>query len=74
MVPILKPGKNPSDLSSYRPIALTAVLCKIMEKMVTNRLVCFIETRGLFADVQNGLRKGRSTRCVSFRSGYQKGT
>ena len=40
VVPTLKPGKNPSDPSSYHPVALTTVLCKIMEKMVTNRLVC----------------------------------
>ena len=49
MVPILKPGKEASDPSAYRPTALTAVLCKIMERIVTNRLV-FLETKGLFAD------------------------
>ena len=61
VVPVLKPGKEASDPGSYRPIALTAVLCKIMERMVTNQLVYFLETGGLFVDVQNGFRHGRST-------------
>ena len=61
VIPILKPGKEVSDPSSYRPIALTSVLCKIMERMVTNRLEYFLETRGLFVNFQNGFRRGRST-------------
>lgn len=61
VVPIMKPGKEASDPSSYRPIALTAVLCKIMERIVTNRLVYFLETRGHFVGFQNGFRNGRST-------------
>ncbi|VDI32154.1 Hypothetical predicted protein [Mytilus galloprovincialis] len=31
--PVLKPGKNPTDPQSYRPIALTSNFVKIMEKM-----------------------------------------
>ncbi|KAG5852664.1 hypothetical protein ANANG_G00064980 [Anguilla anguilla] len=61
VAPILKPGKDASDPSSYRPIALTSVLCKIMERMITNRLVYFLESKGLFANFQNGFRNGRST-------------
>ena len=58
VVPILKPGKEASDPSSYRPIALTAVQCKIMEKIVTNRLVNFLETKGLFVGFRNSFRNG----------------
>lgn len=39
IVPVLKPGKDPSDPSSYRPIALTSHLCKIMERMITENNV-----------------------------------
>ena len=30
IVPVLKPGKNSSNPSSYRPIALTSHLCKVI--------------------------------------------
>ncbi|GFO43077.1 RNA-directed DNA polymerase from mobile element jockey [Plakobranchus ocellatus] len=39
VVPIPKPGKDPSDPSNYRPIALTSCLCKTLERMVNDRLV-----------------------------------
>ena len=55
IIPILKPGKVGSDPSSYRPIALTSVLCKIMERMVTNRLVYFLESKG---HLRMGFRMG----------------
>lgn len=61
VVPVLKPGKDPSSPSSYRPIALTSVICKLMERMVTDRLVHFLETKGALVDYQSGFRKGRST-------------
>ena len=31
ILPFLKPGKNPQDPKSYRPIALTSCLCKLRE-------------------------------------------
>lgn len=46
IVPILKPGKEAECPGSYRPIALTAVICKIMERMVTDRLVYRLEKKG----------------------------
>jgi len=61
VVPILKPGKDASKAGSYRPIALTSVLCKIMERMVTDRLVYKLEKKGWFTSVQSGFRRGRST-------------
>lgn len=32
VLPILKPGKSPLDINSYRPIALSSCIGKIMEK------------------------------------------
>lgn len=61
IVPILKPGKDQSDPSSYRPIALTSHLCKIMERMVTERLTYYLESKALLYPYQSGFRRGRNT-------------
>ncbi|GBN36259.1 hypothetical protein AVEN_233547-1 [Araneus ventricosus] len=39
VVPILKPGKTPTNPFNYRPIALTSCLCKTFERMVNARLL-----------------------------------
>ena len=36
--PIPKPGKDPCSPVSYRPIALTSTMCKIMEQIIVDRL------------------------------------
>lgn len=43
IIPISKPGKDPTSPGSYRPIALTSHLCKVMERMITERLTYYIE-------------------------------
>ncbi|GFO16032.1 RNA-directed DNA polymerase from mobile element jockey [Plakobranchus ocellatus] len=53
VVPILKPGTNPSDPSNYRPIALTSCLCKTLELMVNDRLVHVLESRNLLPKVSD---------------------
>ena len=61
IVPILKPGKNPSLPQSYRPIALTSCVCKIYERMVNARLVWYLESKQLLSNRQFGFRKNRNT-------------
>lgn len=61
VIPIRKLGKDPTNPMSYRPIALTSNLCKIMEKMITDRLSYELEKRGLLTSCQSGFRKGRNT-------------
>jgi ribonuclease HI len=61
IMPILKPNKDPTAPESYRPISLTPTLCKIMEKMITNRLQWFLETNKLLTPYQTGFRKHKST-------------
>ena len=39
IIPVKKPNRNATDASSYRPIALTSCICKLMEKMINIRLV-----------------------------------
>jgi len=43
VIPIPKPAKDASDPNNYHPIALMTCLCKVMERMVNNRLVWLLE-------------------------------
>jgi Reverse transcriptase (RNA-dependent DNA polymerase) len=61
VIAVPKPGKDPERVESYRPIALTSCLCKLMERMVNRRLVFFLENNNLISNQQFGFRKGRST-------------
>ena len=60
VIPIPKPAKNASGPNNYRPIALTSCLCKVMERMINNRLVWFLEWNKLITPLQCGFRKQRS--------------
>ena len=61
IIPIPKPGKDSSDSTNYRPIALTSCLCKTFERMVNNRLIWFLEINNLITDFQCGFRNKRGT-------------
>ena len=61
IVPIRKADKNPENPDSYRPISLTSCLCKVMEKLVNNRLVWYLESKNLLNNAQTGFRQSRST-------------
>ena len=60
MIPFPKPGKDATDPKNYCPIALTSCHCKILEKMVNNRLVFVLEQRNLISPSQSGFRHGHS--------------
>ena len=59
--PIPKPNKNPSLPINYRPISLTSVLCKVVESLINNRLLDYIERILNLFHIQCGGLKGRST-------------
>ena len=61
IIPIPKPGKDNTDPSNYRPIALTSYLCKTLERMINTRLICFLESTGLITKFQCGFRSKQST-------------
>ncbi|KAG1713961.1 RNA-directed DNA polymerase from mobile element jockey [Nymphon striatum] len=61
VIPIPKPGKDHTDPSNYRPIALTSCICKTMERMINCRLTYFLETNNIFTKYQSGFRRHRST-------------
>jgi len=47
-------------VSNYRPVSLTSQLCKLLEWIVKDNLVEFLEKHKLISDTQHGFRKGRS--------------
>ena len=59
--PLLKPGKDPKETKSYRPISLTSCMGKIMEKIIADRLTYILEDRKLINDNQAGFRQNRCT-------------
>ena len=61
MIPILKKGKDPKKANSYRPVSLTSCVVKTMERIVNERLKCYLETENLLAPEQAGFRQFRST-------------
>ena len=61
VIPILKEGKNPLSPDSYRPIALTSCICKLLEKILNKRLMWYLIKNNLIDRVQCGFQKLKST-------------
>jgi len=61
VIPILKPDKNKFLSESYHPICLLNTLCKLLENMINNRLIWFLEKSNYLTNEQNGFRRNRST-------------
>ena len=60
IVPIPKAGKDKRLVGSYRPIALTSHLSKLMERLVLSRLSYAAALRDLIPAEQVGFREGRA--------------
>ena len=61
VIPIPNPGKDHTHDTNYRPIALTNVLCKVMERMIKKRLLQYLEQNKVLSKFQCGGRRDRST-------------
>ena len=59
-IPILKKEKDPTDPTSYRPIALTSYACKTLERMINLRLTWFLEFNHLLSNLQTDFTAKRS--------------
>lgn len=60
-VPIRKPGKPGTEVSSYRPISLLSALSKLFERLLLTRINEHLEETHLIPNVQFGFRPGHST-------------
>lgn len=61
VIMLLKPGKPPENVTSYRPISLLPSLSKLLEKLLLKRLKPIIEETNLIPEHQFGFRNGHST-------------
>ncbi|GBO38131.1 RNA-directed DNA polymerase from mobile element jockey [Araneus ventricosus] len=61
VVPIYKPGKDPTDPASYRPISLLSSLSKIAEHIILNRLNKHLNDYNILCSEQFGFREKLST-------------
>jgi len=60
IVAIFKNG-NKCDLSNYRPVSLTCVICKVMESIIRDVITEYFLLNGFFGNKQYGFIKGRLT-------------
>ena len=61
IVPFIKKEKDPQAVSSYRPIAITSTIGKLLERLIVNRLSWRLEAKSLLSPWQAGFRKRRCT-------------
>jgi hypothetical protein len=61
LVPMLKPGKDPTLPSSYRPISLLDTVSKFFENILLSRVPQEVKERGLLRDEQFGFRPKHGT-------------
>ena len=69
VTPIFKKGKK-TDPANYRPVSLTNVTGKIMERIVKETIMNHMEGHRLIAEEQHGFRSGRSvmTNIIEFNN------
>ncbi|XP_035224012.1 uncharacterized protein LOC118196661 [Stegodyphus dumicola] len=60
VIPFLKPGGDSALVSSYRPISLTQILAKVMERMILNRLLPRIQQSKRLSIMHYGFIPNRS--------------
>nr|VZI45541.1 unnamed protein product [Spirometra erinaceieuropaei] len=62
ITPLYKGGSRVSA-NNFRPVSLTSICCKIMEKIIKQQQMQFLEQNHLLSDSQHRFRKSRS--CVT---------
>ncbi|MFZ2539529.1 MAG: reverse transcriptase family protein, partial [Oscillospiraceae bacterium] len=60
IIPKLKKG-SPSEVGNYRPISLTCTACKVLESIISNDLLEYLNNHKLISTSQHGFLKNHST-------------
>ena len=60
VTPIYKKGTKSSP-ANYRPVSLTSIVCKLLEKVVAKHILSHVESNRIIPDQQHGFLSGRST-------------
>ena len=55
VTPVYKKGDK-QCVSNYRPISLTCILCKVLEKIIHHKLYSLLESCHVLSDAQFGFR------------------
>ena len=61
VVPVFKNKGKRSDPSNYRPVSLTCISCKLLERIIKNKMWKFARENKLISDHQHGFVSKRST-------------
>lgn len=59
IITVAKPGKDPTQVASYRPISQFPTLSKVFEKLVASKILTFLTSRNIVPDHQSGFRKNK---------------
>ena len=60
IIPVPKKGDK-SDPLNYRPIAITSIIGKVFERLLSEALISHLDSNNLLSDQQYGFRRARST-------------
>ena len=67
VTPLFKKG-NHNDPANYRPISLTSVYCKLLERTIHSNIMSHLNNCNILSDVQFGFRRRRSAELQLLRT------
>ena len=59
IIPIHKGGSK-ATMANFRPVALTSVVCKVLERIICSAILAFLAANDLISQQQHGFVRGRS--------------